>query len=302
MLTILRDIIKGRPGRMPKEPIPIQHIDSLPSPAEKTIKAIWFGHSTVLLEVEGKRLLLDPTFANAPSPFPFIGGKRFSKVLPIELGRLLPVDIVLLSHDHYDHLDYKTIMRLKDKTGMFCVPAGVGRRLEQWGISRDKIKELTWWQEINCAGLTLACTPSRHFSGRSMFDRNKTLWCSWSIVGQEKKVFFSGDGGYGAHFRQIGRKYGPFDLTLMECGQYDARWADIHMLPEQSVQAHIDLDGELLLPIHWAAFSLAFHSWTDPVERALKAAEEHQIQITTPKIGEAVLLDAAQYPAARWWR
>lgn len=302
MFTILRDLIKGRQKRTPEGPIPINYIDILLRPEGNTAKAIWFGHSTVLLEIEGKRLLLDPNFSEYPSPFPFIGGKRFSKAVPIELEQLLPVDIVLVSHDHYDHLDYKTIMQIKEKTGLFCVPAGVESRLKKWGIDQEKIKEFDWWQEAACAGLTLACTPARHFSGRSMFDRNKTLWCSWAIIGQEKKVFFSGDGGYGSHFRQIGKKYGPFNLTLMECGQYDERWAAIHMLPEQTVQAHLDIAGRLLLPIHWGAFSLAFHAWTEPVERALKAAEERQVRITTPRIGEAVVVDAADYPAAIWWR
>lgn len=302
MFTILRDLLKGRQKRTPEGPIPISYIDTLLRPESNTAKAIWFGHSTVLLEIEGKRLLLDPVFSEYPSPFPFIGGKRFSKAVPIELDQLLPVDIVLVSHDHYDHLDYETIMQIKGKTDLFCVPAGVGRRLEKWGIDQGKIKEFDWWKEADCAGLTLACTPAQHFSGRSMFDRNKTLWCSWAIIGQENKVFFSGDGGYGSHFRQIGKKYGPFDLTLMECGQYDERWAAIHMLPEQTVQAHLDVAGKLLLPIHWGAFSLAFHAWTDPVERALKSAKEHQVRITTPRIGEAIFADVANYPAARWWR
>ncbi len=302
MFTILRDFLKVRRQRIPAHPIPICYPESLAGQAEDAVKAIWFGHSTVLLEIQGKRLLLDPTFSDAPSPFPFIGGKRFSLGLPIALEQLLPVDIVLLSHDHYDHLDYKTIMRIKDKTGVFCVPAGVGRRLEKWGITPEKIQELDWWQETDCAGLKLACTPARHFSGRSLFDRNKTLWCSWAVMGKNEKVFFSGDGGYGAHFKQIGKKYGPFDLTLMECGQYDERWASIHMLPEQTVQAHVDIVGGLLLPIHWGAFSLAVHSWTEPVERAVKAAKEQRVRITTPRIGEAVFAAAADYPAASWWR
>ncbi len=302
MLTILRDLIINRRTRMPDEPISIHHIDTLLRPEGKKIKAIWLGHSSVLLEMEGKRLLLDPTFSDYPSPVPFIGGKRFSEVLPIKLEQLDYVDIVLLSHDHYDHLDYETIMQIKGKTKLFCVPSGVGRRLQKWGIDPGKIQEFGWWQEADCAGLTLACTPAQHFSGRGMFDRNKTLWCSWALIGCDKKVFFSGDGGYGSHFRQIGKKYGPFDLTLMECGQYDERWAAIHMLPEQTVQAHLDLAGRLLLPIHWAAFSLSFHYWSEPVERALKAAKDRQVRITTPRIGEPVVVGAADFPAASWWR
>jgi L-ascorbate metabolism protein UlaG (beta-lactamase superfamily) len=150
--------------------------------------------------------------------------------------------------------------------------------------------------------MMLACTPARHFSGRSLFDRNKTLWCSWVITGQHTRVFFSGDGGYGPHFEQIGKKYGSFDLTLMECGQYDERWSDIHMLPEQTVQAHIDVKGNSMIPIHWAAFCLAFHAWTDPVERVIKAAKERKVNIITPKIGESVIVGSAEYPVSTWWR
>ncbi|MDF2500109.1 MAG: hypothetical protein K0Q77_823 [Anaerosporomusa subterranea] len=302
MFTILRDFIKGNPQRKPDKPIPIDTIDALPMQGATQTRVIWFGHSTVLLELEGKRVLLDPMFADSPSPFPLVGGKRFSKVLPIEPKNLPPIDIVILSHDHYDHLDYHSIMRIKDKTRLFCVPSGVGNRLEGWGIDQGKIREFDWWKDLSIAGLTLACTPARHFSGRSLLDRNTTLWCSWVIVGSKTRAFFSGDGGYGPHFEQIGKKYGPFDLTLMECGQYDKRWSAIHMLPEQTVQAHIDVDGKMLLPIHWAAFSLAFHDWTEPIERVIKAAKERKVNITTPKIGEAVIVGSAEYPVSTWWR
>ncbi|MDF2876825.1 MAG: hypothetical protein K0R22_3508 [Sporomusa sp.] len=302
MFTILRDFITGNPGRKPDRPIPIDIIDTLSGPDNNQANVIWFGHSTVLVELEGKRLLLDPMFADTPSPFPLIGGKRFSKVLPIDPKKLPPIDIVILSHDHYDHLDYHSIMQLKDKTGFFCVPLGVGRRLRRWGVDPGKIREFEWWNELNLAGMMLACTPARHFSGRSLFDRNKTLWCSWVITGQHTRVFFSGDGGYGPHFEQIGKKYGSFDLTLMECGQYDERWSDIHMLPEQTVQAHIDVKGNSMIPIHWAAFCLAFHAWTDPVERVIKAAKERKVNIITPKIGESVIVGSAEYPVSTWWR
>lgn len=302
MFTILKDFIKGNPQRKPAYPIAINTIDTLPGLNPAQPKAIWFGHSTVLLELEGKRVLVDPNFADSPSPFPLVGGKRFSKILPLEPEKLPTIDVVLLSHDHYDHLDYHSIMRINDKIRLFCVPTGVKKRLVNWGIDQEKIKELTWWQEVNLADLTLVCAPAQHFSGRTLFDRNTTLWCSWVIAGAKTKVFFSGDGGYGPHFEQIGKKYGPFDLTLMECGQYDERWSTIHMMPEETVQAHIDVNGNILLPIHWAAFSLAFHAWTDPIERAIAAARKREVRITTPKIGEAVFVGAAEYPADTWWK
>lgn len=302
LLTILRDFIIGNSKRKPDREIPIELIDSLPVEIDEQTKVIWFGHSTVLLEIAGKRILLDPTFSNAPSPFPLFGGKRFSGVLPIRPEKLPKIDLVLLSHDHYDHMDYHSIMQLKDKTTLFCVPSGLKSRLKKWGIDPEKIKEFEWWNELKFDELTLACTPAKHFSGRTMFDRNTTLWCSWVIAAPKARIFFSGDGGYGSHFSQVGNKYGPFDLTLMECGQYDKRWADIHMLPEQTVQAHLDVNGRILLPVHWAAFCLALHDWTDPIERVIKSAKERQVCITTPKIGEEVIVGSGKYPKSTWWR
>jgi len=212
------------------------------------------------------------------------------------------IDAVLLSHDHYDHLDYGSIVKLRNKVKHFFVPLGVGAHLARWGVDPTKISEHDWWDEVQFEGLTLASTPARHFSGRSLKDRDTTLWCSWVIVGPEARVFFSGDSGYGPHFAEIGEKYGPFDLTLIECGQYDARWAAIHMLPEESVQAHLDVQGKVMMIVHWAAFTLGLHDWTDPVERVSKAAEAQNIRFSTPKIGETVIIGAAEYPASIWWK
>lgn len=300
MFSILRDLFKKTPHRIPQTPISISHLR--PDMLNGQDMAVWFGHSALLLELDNTLLLLDPTFADSPSPFPLVGGKRFSRILPLEPEQLPAIDIVILSHDHYDHLDYHSIMRIKNKVGLFCVPRGVGSHLRGWGIEEQKIKEFSWWDELAVNGIKLACTPSQHFSGRGLFDRNSTLWCSWSILGRQHRVFFSGDGGYGPHFAAIGDKYGPFTVTLMECGQYDPRWAAIHMRPEETVQAHLAVKGELLMPIHWAAFSLAFHSWTDPIERVTQAAKEHQVTVTTPKIGEPVLIGSETYPTSAWWR
>lgn len=302
VVSILRDFIKGNPKVRPDWSIPVQPLDTVTMQGAKQTKVTWFGHSTILLEVEGKRLLLDPMFANTPSPFPLFGGKRYSETLPGELENLPPIDMVLISHDHYDHLDYDSIMKLKDRVSQFCVPLGVGSHLERWGVAPEKIREYDWWNENQIGELGLIATPARHFSGRGLFDRNATLWCSWVIIGEQTKVYFSGDGGYGPHFKEIGEKYGPFDLTLMECGQYDKRWSAIHMLPEETVQAHLDLKGKIMIPIHWSAFALALHDWTDPIERATKAAKEGHIDIATPKIGETVIIGATQYPSSIWWR
>ncbi|WP_018478150.1 MBL fold metallo-hydrolase [Pontibacter roseus] len=260
----------------------------------------WLGHSAFLVEVEGKRLLLDPMLGDVASPVSFIGPKRFA-ALPITVEELPHIDAVLISHDHYDHLDYGSIQKLAEKADHFFVALGVGAHLERWGIPANKITEMDWWQEANFKDLTFAATPARHFSGRGLNDRMKTLWTSWAIVGQQDRIFFSGDTGYFDGFKEIGDKYGPFDITLMECGQYNELWSSIHMMPEQTVQAHLDLQGKLLMPIHWGAFSLAMHSWTDPIERVTKEAENRKVPITTPHIGEPVVL--RQYvPRQNWWK
>ncbi|KRE53602.1 hypothetical protein ASG81_02255 [Paenibacillus sp. Soil522] len=301
-LKLLVQFMKGNPQGRPGKPVVIEPLSKVYFGQGQQPKLTWFGHSAALLQLDGKTLLLDPMFGRAPSPFPLIGGKRFSDKLPFEIEQLPEVDAVLISHDHYDHLDYGSIVKLKDKVKQFFVPLGVAPHLVKWGIDPAKIEEHDWWEEFSYQGLQLACTPARHFSGRSLTDRDATLWCSWVIHGRAAKIFFSGDSGYGPHFKEIGDKYGPFDLTLMECGQYDERWAAIHMMPEETVQAHLDVRGKVMIPIHWGAFTLALHDWTDPVERAVKAAKERNAMISTPKIGETVFIRAAAYPASLWWR
>nr|WP_246294474.1 MBL fold metallo-hydrolase [Paenibacillus planticolens] len=261
-------------------------------------RVTWFGHSAFLLEIEGKRLLFDPMLGTR---IPWVGAKRYSKNLPLQPEDFPAIDAIILSHDHYDHLDYSSIRKLKDKANRFIVPLGVGRHLIKWGVASEKISEHQWYEELVIEDLTLACMPARHFSGRGLFNRNSTLWCSWVIVGRETRVYFSGDSGYGPHFKEIGDTYGPFDLTMMECGQYDERFL-IHMKPEETVQAHLDLRGQLLIPIHWGAFTLAFHLWTDPIERVTKAATEQKVKIATPKIGETVVIAAKEIPSNAWWR
>ncbi|MES5866404.1 MBL fold metallo-hydrolase [Bacillus cereus group sp. RP32] len=262
----------------------------------------WFGHSASLLKIEGKTLLLDPMFGDASSPFPLFNSKRYSGVFSLEREELQEIDAIIISHNHYDHLNYKSIMQLKDRAKHFYVPTGVAQYLMKWGVSPSKISEHNWWDEIAFDNIKLVCAPARHFSGRSMTDRDCSLWSSWLILGQETKVFFSGDSGYAPHFKEIGDKYGPFDLTLMECGQYDPRWSAIHMLPEETVQAHIDVKGELLLPIHWGAFTLSLHEWSDPIERVTKEAKRLGVNIATPQIGESITLKSTDYPSSAWWR
>lgn len=287
--------------RNPSVAVPVSHIDWSKINSEQD-SLTWFGHSAFLLSIDNKKLLLDPMLGPDSSPVPFIKIKRYSKDLLYLIDEMPFIDAVFISHDHYDHLDYQSIVKLKNKVAHFFVPLGVSAHLIRWGVPEEKITELNWWQQTEYQGLTVALTPSIHFSGRRIFNRNTTLWGGWVIIGENTRLYASGDGGYGDHFKEIGKKYGPFDITLMEGGQYDRRWADIHMIPEQSVQAHIDVKGKYMMLMHWGAFTLAKHGWTEPVERALAEAKKKEVNIITPKIGETVLLDAElEMTNYSWW-
>ncbi|HFJ9402843.1 TPA: MBL fold metallo-hydrolase [Bacillus paranthracis] len=299
IIGLMTDYFKMKTKLRPIKNLPIVLSDK----NNKSLESVtWFGHSASLLKIEGKTLLLDPMFGDASSPFPVFNSKRYSGTFSLEREDFQEIDAIIISHNHYDHLNYKSIMQLKDRAKHFYVPSGVAQYLIKWGVSPSKISEHNWWDEIAFDNIKLVCAPARHFSGRSMTDRDCSLWCSWLILGQETKVFFSGDSGYAPHFKEIGNKYGPFDLTLMECGQYDPRWSAIHMLPEETVQAHIDVQGELLLPIHWGAFTLALHQWSDPIERVTKEANRLGVKITTPQIGESITLKSTNYPRYAWWQ
>jgi L-ascorbate metabolism protein UlaG (beta-lactamase superfamily) len=303
LLPVLREYAKGNPNARPKEPLKVQRITkSFFSRSVNNASVTWFGHSTSLIQLDGKLLLLDPVFTAYTSPFRF-GGRRYSEQMPIEIEDLPEIDVVLISHDHYDHLDYRAFKKLRNKVRKFLVPLGVGSHLERWGVDSERIVELDWWEEAEVYNLKFRCTPAKHSSGRGMFGLNLTLWCSWIIEGRHTKVFFSGDSGYGPHFKEIGEKYGPFDLTLIEAGQYDNKgWWPWHMFPEETVQAHIELRGNILLPIHWGAFTLAIHDWDEPIERALKAAHERNVSIAAPRIGETVEISLSNVPLTPWWR
>lgn len=294
---ILSHIREARALRRPQGKLPSSRI---PFDRQSGAHLTWFGHSTFLYEVDGKKILIDPMLGTYASPIPgFI--KRYPYDLPSSAEHLPHLDAIIISHDHYDHLDYGTILKLKDKVDRFFTPLGVGSHLVHWGVPKSKITELDWWESANMDQLTIHATPSQHFSGRSLTDRKKTLWASWVIQSSTAKIFFGGDSGYFKGFSEIGEKLGPFDLTLLDSGQYNEHWKEVHMTPEESVQAHQDLRGVVFMPIHWSAFTLSFHAWTDPAERAVSMAEIHGITMVTPKIGERfdVLVDR---PEEKWWR
>ena len=300
MLKAMLGLMKKTPNAIPNTSIPVEKINSEDvEKANDSTLIYWFGHSTFLVQIKNKNILIDPMFGEVPAPHPLLGTKRFSKELPIEIEQLPKIDAVLLSHDHYDHLDYGSIKRLKDKVNKFYVPLGLSVHLLEWGIEKDQIVELDWWQDFVFNDITFKCTPAQHFSGRK-FGRGGTLWCSWIIKSEDDSIFFSGDSGYSSHFKEIGEKEGPFSFAMLECGQYNEMWPDVHMFPEQTAQAAVDLGAKQFMPIHWGAFKIAMHTWTDPIERVTKKAEELNIPILTPKIGEPINLQNLR-PTERWW-
>ncbi len=280
---------------LPLQPLTRQALEQAPDGSLYRL-----GHSTVLMKLRGGFWLTDPVFAERASPVQWMGPKRFHAP-PIALADLPPLRGVLISHDHYDHLDEATIRVLAAKTEHFFTPLGVGDRLIDWGVPAAQVTQLDWWQETEHGGLRLAATPTQHFSGRSLFDGNRTLWASWVVIDDDLRVFFSGDSGYFDGFKAIGERYGPFDLTLVETGAYDPQWPYVHMQPEQSLQAHRDLRGQWMLPIHNGTFDLAMHNWYDPFERISALARQHDVALTTPEMGERIDI---RHPHAgtRWWR
>ena len=300
--TIWKFIFRKDPAATPAGPLPMQPLDSL-AITRKTpemVRVTWFGHSASLVELAGQNILLDPMLSLEMGPVKWATPNRYNRSLAIRPEKLPPIAAVLISHDHYDHLDYETIRKIKDKVGRFFVPLGIGAHLRRWGVAPERITEMNWGDSARLPGLTVRCTPSRHFSGRGLGNRNSTLWSSWVLQTAKKRLFYTGDGGYGPHFAAIGAAYGPFDLALVECGQYDADWAEIHMRPEQSVQAARDVRAAVMLPVHWGAFTEANHAWNDPINRATAEAARLGQPITTPRLGEPVTLGTA-LPSSRWW-
>ncbi|MFJ8107804.1 MBL fold metallo-hydrolase [Streptomyces sp. NPDC096132] len=309
-----------RPRRAPAGTVPVHAttLADLAKPPATGLRLTWMGHSSVLAEIDGQRVLFDPVWGERCSPFSFAGPKRLHPV-PLPLAALGPVDVVVISHDHYDHLDMPTIKALAGTDTLFAVPLGVGAHLEHWGVSADRLRELDWHEATKVGGLTLTATPARHFCGRGLRNTQHTLWASWVVAGEEHRIFHSGDTGYFEGFKDIGADHGPFDATMIQIGAYSeywpknhtdstpvpGAWPDIHMSPVQGVQSHLDLQqgepGGVLLPIHWGTFNLAFHPWAEPGEWTKAAADAVGQAVALPVPGQP-FEPAGVLPVEPWWR
>lgn len=287
---------QGREGiSLPIIPFDSQVLDSSCS----LMQSIWYGHSAIFMRFNHQNILIDPMFGNDAAPIMPFKVKRFSNDTLDIINTLPQIDLVLLSHDHYDHLDFDSILKLKAKVNCFYVALGVKRHLIAWGIAPELITEFDWWDNATFNDILITFTPTRHFSGRGVSDRAKSLWGGWVLKTAEENIWFSGDSGYGPHFKEIGARLGPFDFAFMECGQYNENWHQIHMYPEESVKAAIDAQVQNCMPVHWAAFALAQHPWKEPVERFIAKAYTENLNFIVPKIGE--LFTTKTNISKKWW-
>jgi L-ascorbate metabolism protein UlaG (beta-lactamase superfamily) len=306
--AMLRHQFFGDEERVTKRTLPVVTHDAsdYATAAASGLRATWIGHASALVEIDGRRVLTDPIWSARCSPVSWLGPKRFHAP-PVPLEALPAIDAVVISHDHFDHLDMATVQALAARGAHFAVPLGVGAHLEAWGIQPAQISELDWNESVDVAGLRLTATPARHYSGRNPLRKDNTLWASWVVQGPRHNFFFSGDTGYFDGFKTIGKSYGPFDLALIKIGACDVTWPDIHITPEEAVQVFLDVRGKLLLPVHWGTFNLAFHAWNDPAERVLAAAQTAGAHLVVPRPGEFVtpsLTENSGPPPAvdAWWR
>ena len=293
----------GVPDNEPSAPVPVARTDPtvLAQAPATGLRVTWFGHSSTLLEIDGTRVLTDPIWSDRASPFEWIGPRRWYPPT-IALARLPPIDAVLISHDHYDHLDRATIVAMRGWKNLFIVPLGLGAHLQRWGIPADRIVELDWWQSTRVGALALTLVPARHASGRVQPRSDVTLWGGFALVGERHRVYYSGDTGLFDEMAEIGRRFGPFDLALVEAGQYDAAWPDWHLGPEQAVLSAGRVRAKALIPVHWGLFRLAPHGWTEPVERVLAAARCAGLPVITPRPGQTIEPTALRPgDSSRWW-
>ena len=301
--TLLRDQLFGTQTRVPPAPLPVLAVDRqalAARPASSSLRAFWIGHASVYIEIDGLRVLIDPIFSDYASPFA-IGPRRF-QAPAVAIEDLPTIDAVLITHDHYDHLDMHSVQKLASRGAKFVVPLGIGAHLTAWGVPTSQIHELEWWQEHTIGGIRVISTPARHYSGRGLSDARATLWTSWAVIGPRHRFYVSGDTGYSEHFRVIGSRLGPFDMSFMKIGAYGpgAPWLDIHMSVADAVRAHRDVGARRLFPVHWGTFNLALHDWDEPIKQAVLAARAADVELLTPRLGEIVDADRA-FPFNPWW-
>jgi L-ascorbate metabolism protein UlaG (beta-lactamase superfamily) len=295
----LSEFLCGGERRVPVAPLPsmnpLEHWTKAPGSG---LRATWLGHSTVMLEIDGMRVLTDPVWGKRASPAQFAGPKRFQPI-PVAIRALPPIDVVIVSHDHYDHLDYPTIRELRKRDVPFVTSLGVGAHLEAWGVPAHRITELDWWESHNVGNLTLTAAPSQHFSGRGLKDRNATFWSSIVIRSPRHAVFFSGDTGLTTEYQVIRERLGPFDLVMLEVGAFHPAWGDIHLGPENALKAVTLLGNAPFLPVHWGTFNLALHAWDEPAEYLLKHGAD--VPLVMPRLGEPVEPSHCKR-VEPWWR
>ncbi len=300
-LKLLRDFVTDIQIRKPKGPIPLVRTVAEPiPPGTAGLQVTWYGHASALVEIEDCRVLIDPVWSERVSPSRLVGPTRLHEP-PVPLHAIGPVDAVVISHDHYDHLDMATIRALAaDEMTTFLVPLGVGAHLERWGLPSERVVELDWNESSTVAGIRFTVTPARHFSGRGL-RRDNTLWGSWVLAGAKRRLFYSGDTGYFDGFARIGEEYGPFDATMIQVGAYSDSWPDIHMMPEDGLRTHLDVCGGVLIPVHWCTYMLSFHSWAEPIERLWRDAKERGVTLAVPRPGERVDVDNPP-EVTPWWQ
>lgn len=300
IFKVMKDGIFNRSKRnVPKDVLPSKKTNLKQLDLQKDV-LVWFGHSSYFMQIDGKTILVDPVFSGSASPFSFMV-KSFKGSDVYSPEDFPAIDYLFITHDHWDHMDYQTVLKLKSKVGKVITGLGTGAHLERWGFDPKSIIESDWNESaILDSGFRVTATPGRHFTGRG-FKRNQSIWCSFVLQTPSKKIFIGGDSGYDTHFARIGAEHGPFDLALLECGQYNTYWKYIHMMPEQTVQAAIDLKATTLMPVHWAKFALAYHAWDESIERVTKEAHRLNLPIVHPMIGEVVDLDQFG-PTTEWWK
>ncbi len=287
--------------RKPKKAVPVHFLNKNDFSAKPSIplKINWLGHATLIIELEGKRILIDPVLSERASPIDWAGVKRLHPC-PLKIEDLPPLDLILISHCHYDHLDYRTIKKIKGKKTPYLLPLALGATLKYWGV-QGAIHEVDWHQSFLLEKIKITATPARHFTQRSLNDANKTLWASWVIEGENQSLYYGGDSGFFPGYKDIGEQYGPFDLSMLGIGAYNDQWAGFHTTPEEAIEAHQLLNAKKMLPIHWATFDLAPHTWEDPIERFVKEAKQKNIQGILPEIGEWVEVES-YHKTIPWWR